>query len=435
MEDLEARAIRELLSVPNDAPMAGQPLSMSRRRFLQWVGTAGAGAAAAGAIAPWLREAAAFAAPPVGAHEGILVLIEMPGGNDGLNTLVPVGSARYAALRPTIRYRANETLDIGNGYGLNPRLVNLRSRWSAGTVAAVQGVGVPDSNLSHFDSMATWMRGWGGAGTASTGWIGRWLDTLPNAASEPLYAVTIGNSVPLHLQGRTTRASSVPEEIGGLFGTDRTDPADVRLFDAVANAARQPTGFGALADAFAYSEYQTLDLANRIKVAYTGWQPNTGIGRQLLLCARLINANLGVRVFNVMIDGFDTHTGQRQTQEQLLGDLDAALNWFFRNVKSSWLDRVAVMTFSEFGRRPEENDGGGTDHGTASVCLLAGNKVKGGRTGRAPSLTTLDQDGNLVMTTDFRSVYASVLKTWLNADPVAILGQSYPTLPLFTSGP
>jgi len=371
----------------------------------------------------------------VGLHDGILVIIQMGGGNDGLNTLVPIASARYAAMRPSIAYRTDEVLDVGQGFGLNPRLTNLKTRWTAGTVAAIHGVGVPDPNLSHFDSMATWMRGWGGSGSPATGWIGRWLDTLPNAPTEPLYAVTIGSGVPLHLQGSTTRAISVPEEIGGLFGIDRSDPADARMFATISSYARQSTGIGALADAYAYSGHQTLDLANRIKGSYAGWQPPTSIGRQLLLCARLINANLGTRVFSVSVDGFDTHSNQRADQEQLLQDLDRALNTFFRNVNTQWRDRVVALTFSEFGRRPEENDSNGTDHGTASVCFLAGNKVRGGLRGQAPSLSALDEDGNLVMTTDFRSVYATILQTWLKADARAILGANYPTLPLFTAGP
>jgi len=410
------------------------PGGMDRRRFLQLMG---AGAGAAAVASPLLSALEAYAAPPVAANEGILVLIMMEGGNDGLNTVVPTGESRYYQLRPGLAIPAASALPIASGIGLHPSFTKLKARFDQGDVAVVQGVGYANPDLSHFSSMGIWMNGWAGGAQpgGATGWIGRFLDGLPNAAAESLYGAVIGTSVPLHMVGSVARASGLPESIGGAFGIDRRDPNDVRMFDALSAFSGGATGLGQWGDLAAKVEHDTLDLSQKIQPAYAGTFPNTNLGRQMVLTARLINANLGVRVFSTSIGGFDTHSDQAGGHAQNLAEIDSAIDAFFAALSSTWRNRVTIMTFSEFGRRPERNDTVGTDHGTAAPLFVVGSRVKGGIYG-APSLTTsLDNNGNLKYHTDFRQVYATVLDTWLGADSKQVLGYSFPNLGLFDGGP
>jgi uncharacterized protein (DUF1501 family) len=409
------------------------PGGLSRRRFLQLAGV-GAGAAA---ITPYLSALEAFAAPPVGANDGILVLIMMEGGNDGLNTLVPTGDSNYYAIRPQLAIPAAQALPIAPGFGLHPSLVKLKARFDRGDVAVVQGVGYPNPDLSHFTSMGIWMNGWAGGALPGgvTGWIGRYMDGLPNAASESLYGAVIGTSVPLHMVGSVARASGLPQDLGGAFGIDRRDPNDVRMFDTISAFSGGATGLGQWGDLAAKVEHDTLDLSQRIQPAYQGSFPDNDLARQLVLTARLINANLGIRVFNTDIGGFDNHTAEAPNHAQNMADIDAAIEAFFANLDATWRDRVTLMTFSEFGRRPEQNSDNGTDHGTASPLFVVGSRVKGGLYGPPSPTTNLDANGNLKYHTDFRQVYATVLDTWLKADSKQILGYQFPNLGLFDGGP
>jgi uncharacterized protein (DUF1501 family) len=422
------------LALPRLSRPATLPGGLDRRRFLQLMG---AGAGAAAAASPLLSALEAFAAPPVGANQGILVLIMMEGGNDGLNTLVPTGESRYYQLRPGLAIPAATALPIATGVGLHPSLAKLKTRFDQGDVAVVQGVGYANPDLSHFSSMGIWMNGWAGGAQPGgpTGWIGRFLDGLPNAAAESLYGAVIGTSVPLHMVGSVARASGLPESIGGAFGIDRRDPNDVRMFDAVSAFSGGASGLGQWGDLAAKVEHDTLDLAQKIQPAYGGTFPDTNLGRQLVLTARLINANLGVRVFSTSIGGFDTHSDQAGGHADNLAEIDGAIDAFFAALGTGWRNRVTIMTFSEFGRRPERNDTVGTDHGTAAPLFVVGSRVKGGIYG-APSVTTsLDGNGNLKYHTDFRQVYATVLDTWLGADSKQVLGYSFPNLGLFDGGP
>ena len=412
---------------------AALPGGLSRRRFLQLAG-AGAGAAT---LSPYLSSLQAFAAPALGATDGILVLIMMEGGNDGLNTVVPTSESRYYSLRPGLGIPAGAALSVGPGTGLHPSLPKLKARFDQGDVAIVQGVGYANADLSHFSSMGIWMNGWAGASQSGppTGWIGRYLDGLPNAAAESLYGVVVGTSVPLHMVGAVARASGLPTDLGGAFGIDRRDASDVRMFDALAAFSSGATGLGQWGDLAAKIEHDTLDLAQRIQPAYQGTFPDTNLGRELTLVGKLINTNLGIRVFNTSIGGFDTHSGQAGGQAAQLAEIDDAIEALFATLAPTWRSRVTVMTFSEFGRRPEENSDAGTDHGTAAPLFVVGPRVKGGLYG-APSRTNdLDSNGNLKYHVDFRQVYATVLDTWMKADARQVLGYNFPNLGFFDGGP
>lgn len=430
--DLEYPEIMRRLSVPAAAPPpAGTGGGVTRRRFLQ-LGAMGAGGLAA---APFLSQLQAFAAPALGPTDGILVVILMGGGNDGLDTLGPVNDARYAQLRPSLRITPAAGLAVGEGLALHPSLTKLKARFDSGNVAIVRGVGYQPPDLSHFTSMALWMQGWGGSGGVPNGWLGRYLDGLPNAATESLYAATIGTSVPLHLVGSTTRASGLPENLGDAFAPDPDNPSSVRQFAAYREMAADPTGLGAWGDTLARATTNAMDLSERIRPVYANGLPDDGLGRDLGLCARLINMNLGLRVLNTAYGDFDHHAEERGKHTTRMQQLDDAVDAFYAVLDPAYRSRVTIMTFSEFGRRPEENDSGGTDHGTASVQFVIGDRVKGGLYGAQPSLTDLDNNDNLKVQVDFRSVYGTILDSWLKADSTQILGKSYPNLGFFSGGP
>ncbi|HYL51672.1 MAG TPA: DUF1501 domain-containing protein, partial [Acidimicrobiia bacterium] len=402
---------------------------LSRRRFIQF-GAMGAGAVA---VTPYLSRLEAFAAPPVANDQGILVTIQLSGGNDGLNMLVPAADATYAALRPTLK--VTNGLSIGSGFALHPSLAKTKARYDQGNVAIVRGVGYQPPDLSHFSSTDIWMHGWGGSGTPTTGWVGRFLDGLPNTTQESLYGVSLHGSVNPHLNGVVAHPSSLPLSIGDAFGIDRSDASYARMFDAVASYGDAPSGLGPLGDAYDTTAMELMQLTQRIRPAYSFPAQDTDIGQQLVLAAHLVNANLGIRVIDTSMGGFDTHSGQAAFHTQLLAKLDAAIDAFFATLAPRWRGQVAVMTFSEFGRRPDENGDGGTDHGAASSLLVIGDHVRGGLHGTQPSLTDLDEDGDLKPSVDFRAVYASVLGTWLRADDRAVLGATYSPLSLFSSPP
>jgi uncharacterized protein (DUF1501 family) len=419
------------LSVPATAPGG-----MSRRRFLQLAGGGAGLAAGAASLSPLLDQLRAFAAPPIGPRDGVLVLLMMDGGNDGLNTLVPYGNGRYYDLRTRVAIPPNQVLPLASGLGFHPALTRLKARYDRGQVAVVRGVGYQPPDLSHFTSMGICMNAWSGAPPSGgpTGWIGRYLDGLPNAASESLLGAVIGSSVPLHMVGSVARASGLPHHIGGAFGIDRREPADVRMFDAVGAFGSGPTQLGQWGDLIGKTERSTLELSQRIQPAYAGEFPESGLGHRLVLCARLINANLGIRVLSTGFGGFDTHSDQPAYHAELLGDFDASVEAFFAALSPTFRSRVTLMTFSEFGRRPDDNATNGTDHGTAGVGFVVGDRVNGGMHGAQPSLTNLDEWLNLRHTVDFRQVYATVLDQWLGADSRQVLGYNFGSLPLFASG-
>ncbi len=403
--------------------------SLSRRRFIQ--GTA----LTAGVVvaSPYLSRLRAFAAPPVADNQGILITIFLTGGNDGLNMVAPVSDPKYAALRPTIKIANGHP--VGSDMQLHPALVKLKARFDQDKVAIVRGVGYQPPDLSHFSSTDIWTHGWGGSGTPTTGWIGRYLDSLPNTSHESLYGVGLHGGVNAHLAGAVSRASSLPLHIGDAFGIDREDPSDARMYDALIAMGNGASGLGALGDLYDSNEMEFMQLAQRIHPAYGFSTQPTDIAQQLVLAAHLVNANLGIRVIDTALDGFDTHSGQPAWHSTLMSNLDNAIDAFYKALAPRWRTQVTLMTFSEFGRRPDQNGDDGTDHGTAAPVLVIGDQVNGGLHGAQPSLSNLDYDGNLVPTVDFRRVYATVLHTWMKVDDQAVLGKTYPALDLFDGGP
>ena len=428
--DLEYEALLPLLSVP---AAVHDPGGLSRRRFLQGaLATAGVASLSSTVFAR-----GAFGATPIANSEGVLVIVMLGGGNDGLNTLAPISGtdrSRYQTLRGTLALPATQLLPAAEGYGFHPRLAKLSARYNTGRVAVVRGVGQTTANdLSHFSSMASFIAGSAGS-SRSSGWLGRYLDGLSEHDSG-MRGLTFSSSVPLHLLGQQAKVTAVPDE-GGMWGAARTESWETKAHAAVEAFAGGPTGLSQWGDRVAQNGKAAVGMAQTIDGLYHPDVTTQGLTHDLTLAARLINANLGARVIGVSVAGsFDTHSNQPYEHAELLGQLDDGIDAFFATLAAGFKDQVTLATFSEFGRRPERNDSNGTDHGTASVMLVVGENVKGGMHGGAPSLTTFDARANFVPTVDYRQVYATLLEKWLDGDPTQILGGSYAQLDLFTNVP
>ena len=402
----------------------------TRRRFLQG-GAAAAGLAAAG---PVLRPVAALAgslqsssARAAAVTDPVLVVITMGGGNDSLNMVIPTGDGAYYDARKTVVIPQSAAIPLTANLGLHPKLPRLKARFDAGQVAVVQGVQVlPKPDLSHFTSIATWATA-GVADIAGTGWLGRYLDGLDG---KNLRGVAIGNGVPQWLNARTTQTAAVGTGAPG-FGGGTISAGDQRLLQAIRSEAVAPTGLGTWGDRISAAEADMLDVNARITPIYTPAPTGGTVTRQLTLAARLINLGVGVRVINVLYGSFDTHSNELTTQASLLDDFDLGVQAFYDTLRPEVAPNVVLMTWSEFGRRVHENNNG-TDHGTAMSTFVIGAPVTGGLYGQMPSLSKLDAAGNLIGTVDYRSLYATVLDSWLQADSTQLLGGRFENLGLFT---
>ena len=408
-------------------PISTRVSPVTRRRFLAFSGVAAAGALAVGATRiNWTDLVAAAERTPLDPAAGVLVMVTLYGGNDGLNTVVPAGDAVYSSARSGLAYRPDEVLDLGEGLGLNPGMTGLHKLWGSQELAVLRGVGYPKPDRSHFRSMAIWQTA-APTEAATTGWLGRWLDAT---TTDPLLAVSLDTLIPPMLAGATIAGASLPvggvklprTALGrslGLLG--RSDPAD-GVWQA--RAATSIADLGAV--------QRTLEPAVRppdqtpdpdedenAQGASAGGQSE--LGRQLDLVASLIELGVPTRVYSVSLGGFDTHSDERGTQQRLLTELDRALSTFQARLATTDRGRQVVTTvYSEFGRRVTANASDGTDHGTAGPVFVLGRGVTGGFHGTEPSLTDLD-DGDLRAGLDFRSVYASLLGSVLGAEPGPVL--------------
>jgi uncharacterized protein (DUF1501 family) len=432
--DISTRDAKRLLSAADlDLDRPG-PRGWTRRKFLGAVGAGAFAGASIGQIAADFFGGSipeAWAGTPIGGHDGILVVITMYGGNDGLNTLVPYSNGLYQSLRSNIAYSANRVLKLDDHVGLHPELTYLKQLWDAGQVAALQGVGYSNPDLSHFSSMALWMNGTFAGGPLTSGWLGRWLDGQPSSVAD-LAAVSIDNSVPLHMLGNVRRAVAV-SEYGEMFGTGN-DPGDVRLYQGIRGIAATPTG-QTLRDLYATTMKRQVDLAADVAPVFATDLPGGDLTRRLTVAARMINANIGLRVIDAGFGGFDNHQNEQNDHPGLMRDLNTALQSFYATLKPEFQTRVTLVTVSEFGRTPDSNDSGGTDHGTANVHFVIGTSVRGGLYGQQPSLAALDDNGRMVSTLDFRHVYGTLLDRWMGGGATDILGGAHQDLNFFAGGP
>ena len=410
----------------SDNTLSGPPLSgpvVSRRQFLEVAG----GALALYTTTPlWLRLGAAGAepAPPSGRK---LLLIVLEGGNDGLNTVVPYGHPAYFEKRRTLAYKPDQIIRLGDStsIGLAPTLPKLAKLYEARKVGIIQGVGYDDPNLSHFESMDIWQTGRPKHDTA-TGWLGRYLDRSP-AGPSVVRAVAIGNQLPTALVGGEQSGVAVPSFNGFTFfdgGDNEPGSEPHRLHEAFLRFG-DGTLDDPVAQAMLRSEQDTVRAVRAIqKLGDPKAQPPATLADKVSMALTLLGSDLGIEVAMVSLGGFDNHASQQTMHPKLLTQLDDAIDRFATDVtaKGNPGDYL-LMTFSEFGRRVEEDGSAGTDHGTAAPLFVVGDGVAGGLYGEQPSLTALDKNKNLIRTVDFREVYATVLDRWLAKVPAAeILG-------------
>jgi uncharacterized protein (DUF1501 family) len=376
--------------------------------------------------------------PALGASvdpDNVLLVIQMGGGNDGLNTVVPYSDDAYHRVRPTIAIAPAGVLRIDERIGLNPVMAPLDDLFKDGRLAIVQGVGYPNPNRSHFEATQIWETA-SPLNPVSYGWLGRYLDRIAGAphgaleAGDIFRAVTLGDTVPTALIAEHVDVPAIGAL--GTFGYNTGKDAASKSAAATLYDGAKPgqSPYLSLIETTARNAMHGGDLLKEkiASINSTGIYPNDGFSQQLRLAARIVRARMGTRIIFVSIGSFDTHAGQRAQQDRLLGYLSAGLYAFYADLEANGMqNNVLAMTFSEFGRRVTQNASNGTDHGTAMPMFMLGGNVRGGVYGTHPSLTDLD-NGDLRWGIDFRSVYATVLERWLGQDPSSVLSGRYDSI-------
>ncbi len=362
--------------------------------------------------------------------ERILVVVELTGGNDGLDTVMPFRSDDYHRARPTLAGKPNEVLKANDEYGFHPRLGGLHKIWDEGLVAVVHGCGYPNPNRSHFSSMEYWHTATPYVPQTS-GWVGRFADAYwPEARPNTIVNIAVKQSLAVQAMKNSPVVFSRPEEFRRAG-----DEVQAETFQKLIN--QKNTGNDAL-DFLSAVTKNAAECSVRVREAAKNYETPapygvTTLAQDLRKVAALIHAGFPTRVYYVNLPGFDTHASQAGGRSYLLTGLGEALQAFQMDLKRlGRANDVAMMMFSEFGRRVEENASGGTDHGTAGPMFVIGKNVKAGFYGTHPSLKDLDENGDLKMTTDFRRVYATMIKSWMGySDTKGILKGDYEPLPIF----
>jgi len=402
---------------------------MNRRDFLKR-----SSLLATAPLVPAFIERTARAAEPE--KDTVLVVIELTGGNDGLNTVIPYKDADYYKLRPTLGQQANVVLKLNDAVGLHPSLAGLKAMHDQGQLSVVQGVGYPNPDRSHFESMDRWQCGEISAKVSGNGWLAKSVPDLAKSKGGGVPVVHVGTEkLPMACRGTTqgvfTLNQEQPFELKlGLPGSAEED-ARKKLLADVAGAgpadSQELLPFVQRRHLQTYAAFEKLKKVMKESEAerLTGGMVAGTLYAKADLVGRLISQGFGTRVFYLAIDGFDTHSNQAQPHAALMQQIDQAVSVLFNRLRPNGDDkRTLVMTFSEFGRRAAENGSRGTDHGSGSNLFLAGPGVTGGPVGSHPSLTDLT-DGDLKYHTDFRRVYATLLDQWLNVDSKTVLGEKF----------
>ena len=389
-----------------------------------------------------------------GKDSPILVLIQLAGGNDGLNAVVPYTNDFYYKARPTIAIPAEQVLRLNDTLGLNPAMAGFKNLFDAGHLSIINGVGYPNPNRSHFRATEIWQTASDSEKYLTDGWLGRYFDNAC-AGCDPTVAINIGPRLPQAFASHHPTGISLEspdsyrfmgagqnddEELAyrNMYNTGHDDTASGGSISMVSGTVTLQNGQSAV-DFLERTSMDAQVSSDKIraiagKTKNNAVYPGSGLSRNLQLVARLIAGGLPTRIFYVSQGGYDTHTGQRGGQDGRLKELGDAVKAFTDDLTAMGLfDRVMIMTFSEFGRRVTENGSRGTDHGAAAPMFLVGSKMKSGLLGAEPSLAPADlQDGDIKYNTDFRSVYASILQNWLNTPSVPILGRQFDPLPILS---
>lgn len=360
--------------------------------------------------------------------ERILVVVQLSGGNDGLNTVIPYSNDRYYALRPTLGIAREKILTLDDDLGLHPAMSAMKDLYEDGLLSVVQGVGYPNPDRSHFRSMEIWQSGVV-QGYERTGWIGRLFDHACSNAHlancSPTLAVNIGNSLNPALFSESNIGVALENPKRFCRMAKLCEPS--QLSRDIASEHESNLDFLRRTALNAYTGAQKIKKSIRQTQRQTAY-PNNRFGQGLKLIAAMIAGGLDTRVYYISLSGFDTHSNQSKKHSRLLRSLSEGIAAFQRDLGNlGQADRVLGVTFSEFGRRVAENGSLGTDHGQAAPMFLFGKPLKAGLFGQEPDLENLS-DGDVEFSVDFRSVYATVLEDWLKADSTAILGKSFPKI-------
>jgi len=404
-------------------------------------------------------EAAGSATQIVTGKDGtILVVLQMAGGNDGLNTVIPYSNDYYHNARPKIGLTEDKILKLNGEIGFHGAMTGFKTLYDSGNLAVVQGVGYPNPNRSHFRSTEIWQTASDSDKVEKYGWLGRYFDSAC-AGADPTVGVVLGRQLPESFFAKTPKGICFDNPQNYRFlspehpkpgQTDMTEAAYEKLNETemVSSDDNSGASIGSLPAGMPMQGGKAVDFIERTamdaqissdevrgiaaRVQNQATYPNSAFANSLKLVAKLIGGGLPTRIYYVSQGGYDTHTNQIATQQRLLGDLGDSLKAFVDDLKAQGnLQRVLVMTFSEFGRRVNENANGGTDHGAAAPMFIVGNKVKAGLLGRYPSLAPQDLfQGDIKYNVDFRSVYAGVLEKWLKTKSAPILGKQFEPLPV-----
>jgi uncharacterized protein (DUF1501 family) len=398
----------------------------------------------------------------------ILVVLQMAGGNDGINTVVPYSNDFYRKARPRIGLPADKIIKVNEDIAFNSALSGFKNLYDAGNLAVVQGVGYPNPNRSHFRSTEIWQTASASDRVEKYGWLGRYFDNAC-AGADPTVGVAVGSQLPQSFFAKKPEGICLNNPQNYRFmsdghpkpgETDMTEESYKKLNDLEMSspapdggpgmipeensggsisslAAGMPMQGGSAVDFISRTALDAQMSSDKVrdiaaKVQNQATYPGSQLGNSLKLVAKLIGGGLPTRVYYVSQGGYDTHTNQVGSQARLLQDLGDATKAFVEDMKAQGnMPRVLVMTFSEFGRRVTENANGGTDHGAAAPMFIVGNKVKAGLLGKYPSLAPEDlYQGDIKYNVDFRNVYASVLENWLKTKSAPILGKQFEPLPL-----
>ena len=382
---------------------------MNRREFVRWMATAPLAAAGA---------SVAFASTPLRTpYSNLLVLIELKGGNDGLNTVVPFADPNYYALRARLGIAREQVLQLDERSGFSPALKPLLPLWEGRELAVVQGVGYPQANLSHFRSIEIWDTASKADEYLSDGWLSRAFARAPVPRAYAADGVVVGGQDVGPLAGVGTRVVALADTERFLQQSRLASPIQANGNAALRHILRVEQ------DIVQAAEGLRGDHVFRTEF------PRTGFGAAVRTAAQVISSRAGVAVVRLSLNGFDTHSNQAATHTRLLQSLAEGIVALKQAlVELNRWNSTLVATYSEFGRRPKENMSGGTDHGTASVHFLTGGRVRGGLYGTPPALDRLDGNGNLPFAVDFREVYATVLESWWRIDAAGPLNGKFRAL-------
>lgn len=416
---------------PSHLPKTKEPIMIHRRAFLRnaistsglvaWGCTAPRFLQQTAAATPWLGEA--------GTKDTLLVVVQLTGGNDGLNTVIPFKDPLYAQYRPTLKLPTAPLPKLNDQLAVHPSLKSLADLYEQQAVCVVQGVGYPNPSQSHFRSMDIWQAG-SLADTLTEGWIGKAMAKIPKA--QGFHLAASNEAAPLALAGAPAKVPSLTSlsefQVRTFAGSAQDRMQQKRIIEGAAEMSQAKTP--ALLDFVKQTAVSTYQSSQRLQEIAKSYQPKvpypaSGLAERLKLAAQLIDADMGARVFYVTIDGFDTHANQLDLHANLLQEVADAIAAFYKDLAARGHgQRLLIMTFSEFGRRAKENGSKGTDHGSAAPMFLVGGRVKPGVAGEHPRLDRLE-DGNLVHHTDFRQVYAAVLEQWLGVASKDVLGGTF----------